>query len=88
MLFPVEYEIKVYDEIEGKEETLHGVTFSDSFHGAMENIEEYFGDELIEVTLFMNEDVPVPLYVFEDTMKSYSHGMLKITGVEKWEKSN
>ena len=83
MIYPVEYEAEIYNEIKEKVENVHGVTFANTFSEAMEKIEGYYGDELCSVMLFMLEENEI--YEFEMT-KEASHGMYRIDTFYKWEK--
>lgn len=58
-MYPVEYEINIYDDIDKKERIIHGITFAENFTEAMSNIEEYYGKDIIDIKLFMNEESSV-----------------------------
>ena len=73
MIYPVEYIANVYDEVEIKNDIVHGVTFAENYAEAMKNIETYYGDNIIDVKLFMLEESSV--YEFEMNSKE---GMFNI----------
>lgn len=83
MIYPAEYEVKVWNSDEEKIETVHGVTFGVSFTEAMESIEDYYGEDLCSVTIILLEESEV--YEFEDTQSQYRHGLYKINDFSKWE---
>ena len=58
-LFPIEYEALVWNCIDSTEETVYGITIAESFTDGMEKIEGYYGEELIQVTLYMCEESSV-----------------------------
>jgi len=81
-MYPVEYEADVYNDMNGNMETLHGVTFADSYAEAMNKIENFYGDNLDKVTITLLEENSV--YEFEQTVNNYSfHGMYKIDKISK-----
>lgn len=81
-MYPVEYEVMVWNDDEGKSEILHGITFGESYTDAMSNIEKYYGNEIIDIRLFMNEENTI--YEFERSQEENDHGLLKVT-CEKWD---
>lgn len=81
-MFPVEYEVEVYNDMNGNMETLHGITFADSYAEAMDKIENFHGDDINMVTITLLEKSTV--YEFEDTVDNFSHGMYKINKFSKW----
>lgn len=81
-MYPVEYEAMVWNEDEDKSEILHGITFGESYTNAMSNIEKYYGDEIISIKMFMNEENFI--YEFEKTTDEDDHGWFKVT-CEKWD---
>ncbi len=80
-MYPVEYKVAIWDDDVEKVEKRHGVTFAENYAEAMANIEQYYGDTIIDVKLFMNEECTV--YEFEATQIDYNHGMFKVK-YEKW----
>ena len=78
---PYEYSARVWNEIEKEEEECHGVTFGTSYADAVKKLENYYGDTLIEFTIFANEECSV--YEFESTQEDFSHGKYKIE-FEEW----
>lgn len=84
-MFPIEYEAHIWNECKngghGEEEICHGITFGINYADAMGNIEEYYGDDLISIKLYMLEEVNNPIYEFETNMNSDFHGMFKIDNI-------
>ena len=65
-MFPVKYIAKIYDEAaNAREEVVYGITFAENYYQAMENIEGYYGDTIIEISLYMLEEDSV--YEFNET---------------------
>lgn len=46
-----EYQLKIWDEIDEKEEKRSGVVAADTITEAMKEIEDYYGDEIMEVQM-------------------------------------
>ena len=46
-----EYQLKIWDEIDSKEEIRSGVIAADTITEAMKEIEDYYGDEIMEVQM-------------------------------------
>lgn len=46
-----EYQLKIWDEIDNKEEIRSGVVAADTITEAMKEIEDYYGDEIMEVQM-------------------------------------
>ena len=68
-MYPFVYKATIADEYaEGCEGTVKGVTFGDSYVAAMNNIESYYGDELIDIQIECQEEAPV--YEFENYLRS------------------
>ena len=82
-IYPVEYKAIIWDEFDREQKTVKGVTFSETYTGAVENIEGYYGDSIIALTLFMLEENSV--YDFGGTREEHSHGMFKIKNVAIWD---
>ena len=64
-----EYELKIWDEIDSKEEIRSGVVAADTITEAMKEIEDYYGDEIMEVQMLkaITDGVFEFQYVMEDT---------------------
>lgn len=56
-----EYQLKIWDEIDSKEEIRSGVVAADTITEAMKEIEDYYGDEIMEVQMLK----AITDYVFE-----------------------
>ena len=83
-MYPVEYEVQIYDEFSSKEnkyEIIHGITFGNTYAEAMENIEEYYRNQIIDVKLYMNEEQTV--YELDPSSEYHEYGWFKITNLEK-----
>ena len=83
MFGPFEYEVTVWYSGDRKAEKRQGVTFADSYSEAVENVEDFYGEDMIDVKLFALEENKV--YEFNSTTEEVWHGMYKIKNVEKWE---
>lgn len=46
-----EYQLKIWDEIDSKKEIRSGVVAADTITEAMKEIEDYYGDEIMEVQM-------------------------------------
>ena len=46
-----EYQLKIWDEIDEKEEMRSGVVAANTITEAMKEIEDYYGDEIMEVQM-------------------------------------
>lgn len=64
-----EYQLKIWDEIDSKEEIRSGVVVADTITEAMKEIEDYYGDEIMEVQMLkaITDGVFEFQYVMEDT---------------------
>ena len=64
-----EYQLKIWDEIDNKEEIRSGVVAADTITEAMKEIEDYYGDEIVEVQMLkaITDGVFEFQYVMEDT---------------------
>lgn len=83
-MYPFEYEVQVYDEFSekvNKYEVIHGITFANTYAEAMENIESYYGDTIIDIKLYMNEEQSV--YELDPPSEYHEYGWFKITNLEK-----
>lgn len=81
-MYPVEYEVEVYNMVKEAMEIRHGVTMAENFADAMEKIEDYYGNDINKVTMILLEEATV--YDFENTNNDFSHGMFKIGEITKW----
>lgn len=79
-MYPVEYSAMVYDEMQYNTEQVYGITFADSYAEAMEKIEKYYGDTIIDIRLFMQEENSV-YELNQASIFSPSHGMLRIENI-------
>ena len=63
-----EYQLKFWDEIDSKEEIRSGVVAADTITEAMKEIEDYYGDEIMEVQMLkaITDGVFEFQYVMED----------------------
>lgn len=64
-----EYQLKIWNEIDSKEEIRSGVVAADTITEAMKEIEDYYGDEIMEVQMLkaITDGVFEFQYVMEDT---------------------
>ena len=64
-----EYQLKIWDEVDDKEEIRSGVVAADTITEAMKEIEDYYGDEIMEVQMLkaITDGVFEFQYVMEDT---------------------
>ena len=64
-----EYQLKIWDEIDSKEKIRSGVVAADTMTKAMKKIEDYYGDEIMEVQMLkdITDGVFDFQYVMEDT---------------------
>lgn len=63
-----EYQLKIWNEIDEKEEMRSGVVAADTITEAMKEIEDYYGDEIMEVQMLkaITDGVFEFQYVMED----------------------
>lgn len=63
-----EYRLKIWDEIDEKEEMRSGIVAADTITEAMKEIEDYYGDEIMEVQMLkaITDGVFEFQYVMED----------------------
>ena len=63
-----EYQLKIWDDIDDKEEIRSGVVAADTITEAMKEIEDYYGDEIMEVQMLkaITDGVFEFQYVMED----------------------
>ena len=64
-----EYQLKIWDDVDDKEEIRSGVVAADTITEAMKEIEDYYGDEIMEVQILkaIADGVFEFQYVMEDT---------------------
>ena len=64
-----EYQLKIWNEIDSKEEIRSGVVAADTITEVMKEIEDYYGDEIMEVQMLkaIIDGVFDFQYVMEDT---------------------
>ena len=64
-----EYQLKIWDETDDKEEIRSGVVAADTITEAMKEIEDYYGDEIMEVQMLkaITDGVFEFQYVMEDS---------------------
>ena len=64
-----EYQLKIWDEIDSKEKIRSGVVAANTITEAMKGIEDYYGDEIMEVQMLkaITDGVFEFQYVMEDT---------------------
>lgn len=63
-----EYQLKIWDDIDEKEEMRSGIVAADTITEAMKEIEDYYGDEIMEVQMLkaITDGVFEFQYVMED----------------------
>lgn len=68
-----EYQLKVWDEIDSKEEIRSGVVAADTITEAMKEIDAYYGEDIMEVQMLkaITDGVFEFQYVMEDTDFDY-----------------
>lgn len=70
--YPAFYEVTTWDEFKGEREKLHGITFGESWAQIAQNLEEYYGDTLINMTIELQEKNTVfEFEINEDVLKKY-----------------
>ena len=70
--YPAFYEVTVWNEFKKEQEKLHGVTFGKSWAEVAQNLEEYYGDTLISMTIELQEENTVfEFEINEDILKKY-----------------
>lgn len=80
-MYPFEYEVTIYDSLDREITKRHGVTIAKSYKKAVEFIEKYYEEELIDITITSLEESSI--YEFELTKEDFCHGMYKIE-FSKW----
>ena len=63
-----EYQLKIWDDVDDKEEIRSGVVAADTITEAMKEIEDYYGDEIVEIQMLkaITDGVFEFQYVMED----------------------
>ena len=63
-----EYQLKIWDDVDDKEEIRSGIVAADTITEAMKEIEDYYGDEIMEVQMLkaITDGVFEFQYVMED----------------------
>lgn len=63
-----EYQLKIWDDVDDKEEIRSGVVAADTITEAMKEIEDYYGEEIMEVQMLkaITDGVFEFQYVMED----------------------
>lgn len=61
-----EYQLKIWNEIDEKEEKRSGVVAADTITEAMKEIEDYYGDEIMEVQML--KAITDGVFEFQDVM--------------------
>ena len=62
-----EYQLKIWDEIDSKEEIRSGVVAADTITEAMKEIGDYYGDEIMEVQML--KAITDGVFEFQDVME-------------------
>lgn len=58
-MFPAKYSALIWNSINNKSERVTGITFGENYADAMKNIEAYYGDDIVRVTLELEEEATV-----------------------------
>ena len=62
-----EYQLKIWDDIDEKEEIRSGVVAANTITEAMKEIEDYYGDEIMEVQML--KAITDGVFEFQDVME-------------------
>ena len=62
-----EYQLKIWDDIDEKEEMRSGIVAADTITEAMKEIEDYYGDEIEEVQML--KAITDGVFEFQEVMK-------------------
>ena len=62
-----EYQLKIWDETDDKEEIRSGVVAADTITEAMKEIEDYYGDEIMEVQML--KAITDGVFEFQEAME-------------------
>ena len=84
-MYPIEYEAIIWNDDSRKYDKIHGITFGENYTQAMQNIEKYYGTDIVSIKLFMNEENSI--YELEDALSDSDwHYMIKINGsIDTWD---
>ena len=58
-MFPAKYSALIWNDLDGVTERVTGITFGKNYTDAMDNIEAYYGKEIIEVSIELQEEATV-----------------------------
>ena len=58
-MFPAKYSALIWNEFDEVTERVTGITFGENYTDVMKNIEAYYGNELIEVSIGLQEEATV-----------------------------
>lgn len=58
-MFPAKYSALIWNEFDEVTERVTGITFGENYTDVMRNIEAYYGEDLIQVTLELEEEATV-----------------------------
>ena len=70
-----EYRAKVWNDIDKEEEICHGIVYAENFTEVGKKIDEYYGEELIEISI--SPTAENQCYEFEWNLKEEPSGMFK-----------
>ena len=62
-----EYQLKIWDDIDEKEEMRSGIVAANTITEAMKEIEDYYGDEIMEVQML--KAITDGVFEFQDVME-------------------
>lgn len=66
------YTAKIWNEVDEKEEVVHGITFGSCWSEAMNNIESYYAGDLITVEMTETDSDYVYEFEFNEKMKEWT----------------
>lgn len=58
-MFPAKYSALIWNDLDGVTERVTGITFGKNYTEVMENIETYYGKEIIKVSIELQEEATV-----------------------------
>ena len=58
-MFPAKYSALIWNDFNGVTERVTGITFGKNYTEVMENIEAYYGKEIIKVSIELQEEATV-----------------------------
>lgn len=64
-----EYQLKIWDDVDDKEEIRSGVVAADTITEAMKEIEDYYGDEIMEVQML--KAITDGVFEFQEVMEDH-----------------